>query len=163
MKKKSNKIIIPMVIIANIIIVIGIVLSINKEPNEKEIKKRVLQQIDEDAGEFFEENNSDPNVVLPGWAAIYLPANTTEVTKGVDFYNPDKNEGYYYLTFELKIGDEVLYKSNLIPPGKHIQKITLSRPLPAGEYDATLLMQPYKYDKSTPTNNGQINVKLIVG
>lgn len=163
MKKKSNKIVAILVIIANIVIVLGIALGINYKPSKEEIKKKIKQQVDKDAGEFFaQKEESLPNVILPGWTSITIAANTTDITSGIDFYNPEKNEGYYYLTFELKLGDEALYKSDLVPPGKHIQKITLSRSLKAGEYDASVVMQPYRWDKSTPTNNGVVNIKLIV-
>ena len=164
MKKKSNKVVAFLVITANIIIVLGIVLGINYKPSAEEIKKKIKKQVDEDAGEFFEKNEESlPNVILPGWTSISIAANTKEITSGINFYNPEKNEGYYYLTFELKIGEESLYKSDLVPPGKHIQKITLSRALEKGEYDASVVMQPYKWDQSTPTNNGVVNIKLIVG
>ncbi len=159
---KKNKVVITLIILANIIIVIGIVLIANYSPTEKEVKKKVSQQIDENADDFFEKKEDTPNITLPGWGTIYISADTTNITEGIDFYNPEANKNYYYLTFELKIGNESLYKSGLVPPGKHIQKITLSRPLKAGEYEASVFMQPYKYDKTTPTNNGVVKVKLIV-
>ena len=87
----------------------------------------------------------------------------------VDFYNPVENEGYYYLTFELRIlddsdeGYEVIYSSQLVPSGKHIQQITLSRALEAGEYEAVVHVQPYKMDEAqTPTNNADMKTTLIV-
>lgn len=159
---KKSKAVVPLIFLANIIIVIGVVLAINYEPTKKEIKKKITKQIDENAGEFFEKKEDLPNIVLPGWESISISADTTNITEGIDFYNPEANKNYYYLTFELKIGEESLYKSDLVPPGKHIQKITLSRPLKAGEYEASIFMQPYKYDKTTRTNNGVVKVKLIV-
>ena len=66
------------------------------------------------------------------------------------------------MKFQLKIGDEVLYESDLVSPGKHIQKIKLTRPLDVGTYDAVVFIQPYRWDKKTPTNNGVVNVKLSV-
>jgi hypothetical protein len=108
-----------------------------------------------------------PGVTIPGWGSITIPADTTDIT--VDFYNPDSNEGYYYLTFELWLADdspegyEVLYTSGLVEPGLHIQHITLSHSLSAGTYDAVVHVQPYKMDENqTPTNNADMETQLIV-
>ena len=128
--------------------------------------------IDENAGstEEAEKESTEgtPGVAIPGWGSITIPAGETEITS-VDLYNPEDNEGYYYLTFELRIPDdssegyEVIYSSQLVPPGQHLQKITLSRPLEAGEYDAVIHVQPYKMDEAqTPTNNADMETKLIV-
>lgn len=106
-------------------------------------------------------------VKIPGWPTINIPENHTEIA--VDFYNPKENEGLYYLTFELRLPDdskqgyEVLYKSGLVEPGKHIQSITLSHGLDKGEYDANVHVQPYRIDENkTPTNNADMKTKLVV-
>ena len=128
--------------------------------------------IDQNAGEKIESQSKSseevPGVTIPGWRSITIPAGETEITS-VDFYNPEENEDYYYLTFELRIPDdsgeeyEVIYSSQLVPPGQHLQKITLSRPLEAGEYDAVIHVQPYKMDEAqTPTNNADLETILIV-
>ena len=86
----------------------------------------------------------------------------------VDFYNPELNEGLYYLTFKFGLinsnGEitEVLWQSQAVPPGKHIQKITMSRGLPAGTYDAVVHVQPYRMSDETPTNSANMRTTLIV-
>lgn len=102
-------------------------------------------------------------IAIPGWGSITIPANQTEVA--VNFPNPEANEGRYYLTFSLRLKDtnEVLYTSGLVTPGLTIQRITLSRPLEAGEYKAVIHVQPYTMDAAqTPTNNANMETKLIV-
>jgi hypothetical protein len=108
-----------------------------------------------------------PGVTIPGWGSITIPPDTTDIT--VDFYNPESNEGYYYLTFELWLpddsaeGHEVLYSSGLVEPGLHIQHITLSHSLSEGTYNAVVHVQPYKMDEDkTPTNNADMETELIV-
>ncbi|MDO4963609.1 MAG: hypothetical protein Q4E75_05920 [bacterium] len=166
--KKDNKLIV-IIIIAAIIIAFGIVLGINYNTwfGKKDIEpQKVEKSMDENAGDYVEEeveNYNGANVILPGWTELHIEANTKEITKGIDFYNPSGNNGYYYLTFQLKINNEVLYESGLVAPGKHIQKITLKRALKEGVYDATIFMQPYKWDKATPTNNANVRIKLVVG
>lgn len=120
--------------------------------------------IDSDAGDYVAPTptGSIPSVSIPGWGSITIPAN--QQTVSVNLYNPEKNEGRYYLTFKLVLSDtgEVLYESNAVPPGKHIQSITLSRALPAGTYDAVIHVQPYRMSDETPTNNADMKTVLIV-
>lgn len=162
--KKNNKWI--LIILLLVLLIIGIVIGVNhkKEPIKVNFFSGIAgeeQSIDENEGDYKKENDGK-NVVLPGYGEIKIKANTTDITSGIDFYNPQKNDGYFYLKFQLKIGDEVLYESDLVSPGKHIQKITLTRPLEEGTYDATVFMQPYRWDRKTPTNYGTVNVKLSV-
>lgn len=128
-------------------------------------------QTDPDAKAYEEpvkEKSESTGVSVPGWSSLDIPAETSEVTT-VDFFNPETNAEKYSLTFELRIPDdseqgyEVLYKSGLVEPGLHIQKINLSRGLKAGVYDATIHVQPYRMDESmTATNNADLKTQLIV-
>lgn len=164
--KKKDKSLLFIILISSLIISIGLVIGLNYNKifgNSNSVsKEKIKQQIDENADEFFEKKDSnEPNIIMPGWKQIIIDADTTDIS-GIDFYNPESNKGYYYLKFQLKIKDEVLYESNLVEPGKHIQKIKISRPLKAGVYDAVVFIQPYKLDMETPTNSGEVKVKLIV-
>ncbi len=166
MKNNKNNSLFFAIIIGAVIIAVGLIITVNYNEifvNNKPVSKETIkQQIDENASEFFEKKEEDaPNITLPGWRQITIAANTTDIS-GVDFYNPDSNKGYYYLKFQLKIQNEILYESNLVEPGKHIQNIKLHRALDPGEYDATVFIQPYKMDMKTPTNNGEVKLKLIV-
>ena len=126
--------------------------------------------IDSGAGDYVaptqKPTKAEPNVAIPGWGRITIPSGTTQITS-VDFYNPEGNSGLYYLTFELRLltdgGNYIsLYQSNAIPPGKHIQSITLSQPLNAGTYDAVIHVQPYRMSDETPTNNADMKTTLVV-
>lgn len=107
-------------------------------------------------------------VVIAGRDSMALPADTRDVT--VDFVNPEENAQLYYLTFELRLYDrngkdyEILYTSDLVEPGKHIERITLSRELEEGVYDAVIHVQPYRMDEGkTLTNNVDMRIRLVVG
>lgn len=123
--------------------------------------------IDPNGGDYTEPSTSQSpgsGIAIPGWGSITIPSEKADVT--VNFTNPDANAGKYYLTFQLVLENsgEVLYTSGLVPPGKVIQKITLSRALEAGTYDAIVKVQPYKMNnEKTPTNNADMKTKLIVG
>ena len=102
-----------------------------------------------------------PGVAIPGWSKMTIPANTRDIA--VDFFNPEANSGYYSMTFELSLEDtgEVLFTSGLILPGKRLTTITLHAPVPAGEYNAILTVQPYTIAGMEPTNNLQSRMKLV--
>ena len=125
--------------------------------------------IDPNAGDYVapEAPVEEQGVAIPGWGSITIPANKQEIDM-VDFHNPTVNDGLYYLTFKLCLlnanGEisEVLWESQAVPPGKHIQKITMSRGLPAGTYDAVIHVQPYRMSDETPTNSANMKTKLVV-
>ena len=62
----------------------------------------------------------------------------------------------------LKENDELLYQSGLVSPNNYIQKMEISRPLKKGSYDAYIVIQPYRSDKKTKTNQGVVNLTLNV-
>ena len=172
MNRKSFLIIVILLIII-IGLMFGILLGVKEVMNsetDNENKGGVGLVVDPNAGEYVApevEEVPTQGVAIPGWSTITIPANTKEVT--VDFTNPIANKDLYYLTFELRLidnskkGYEVLYKSGLVEPGLHIQKITLSKGLAVGEYDAVVHVQPYRMnDEQTPTNNADMKTKLIV-
>lgn len=126
--------------------------------------------IDPNAEEDSRHENSadaEQGVVIAGRESMVVSANKREAA--VDFFNPDENARFYYLTFELRLygGDgqdyEVLYTSGLVEPGKHIYRITLSRSLEKGVYEAVIHVQPYRMnEEKTPTNNADMKIRLIV-
>jgi len=122
--------------------------------------------IDPNAGEYVAPEQP-PGVAIPGFGTMTIPANTKEL-KGINLHNPMKNEGWYYLTFKLCLLDEnelvseVLYESQLVPPGKYIPDIILSRGLSKGEYNAVMQVQPYRIADNSPTNNANLRLTIIV-
>ena len=118
--------------------------------------------IDPNAGELVE----PPGVTIPGFGSMTIRANTKEII-GINLYNPDKNAGWYYLTYKLCLLDvngeesEVLYESQLLPPGLYLQDITLSRGLAPGEYEAVMHVQPYRIADKSPTNNADLKMTII--
>lgn len=110
------------------------------------------------------------NITLPGWGGFTIPANTTTITKGFEFHNPDSNlwttadgsQELYYMSFGLYLAenDELLYQSGLVTPGNYIQTMEMTRALTPGTYEAYVLCQPYLSDGVTPTNAGRVDITL---
>ena len=109
-------------------------------------------QIDPNAGELVTPTPAptEPGVAIPGWGSITLPAGVTEAATTLK--NPEANEGWYYLTFEMRLptvdeetGEEsyeVLFTTGLIPPGQDGNQVALTRALEPGEYNVILHVQP---------------------
>lgn len=74
----------------------------------------------------------------------------------IDLENPEGNRGYF--TFEIRLADtgEVLYRSDMVPPGESLKRISLNRPLEAGDYNAVL--QTYVNEVET---GAQMNGNLM--
>lgn len=130
---------------------VGLVIDLNADNSPSQENESILEQ----------------GVVIAGRESMTIPANKKEVV--VDFFNPEENEQLYYLTFELRLCNnngedyEVLYTSGLVEPGKYINRITLSRELEKGEYEAVVHVQPYRMnEEKTLTNNADMRIKLIV-
>ena len=129
-------------------------------------------EIDPNAGELLTPTPAptEPGVAILGWGSITLPAGVTEASTTLK--NPEANEGWYYLTFEMRLPTvdeetgaesyEVLFTTGLIPPGQYCNKVTLTRALEPGEYNVILHVQPYRISDKTPTNNADMETVLVV-
>ena len=82
----------------------------------------------------------------------------------MDIAQDEAETNEYYLKFEIYLDDtnEMIYSSDLVSPGYHIEDITLSRGLNVGDYSATVVIRPYRNDMISECNNGQLNITLHV-
>ena len=107
------------------------------------------------------EEESTGGIAIPGWGSIRIQAG--EKLVDVNLENPTDNEGKYYLSFTvyLKGEDKVLAETGLIQPGESALKLSLSKALEPGEYEAVVLVQPYRMADGSTTNNAEIETILI--
>lgn len=61
--------------------------------------------------------------------------------------NPKENPCYFKFEIVLSDTGEVIYTSDLVPPGYAISKFKLNRALEAGSYSAVVHIRPYSFDK----------------
>ena len=101
-------------------------------------------------------------IAIPGWDHIEIEADKTDVT--VNLINPEDNADRYYMQFTVYLNgeDEPLAETGLIRGGESALELHLTHPLSAGEYPATVHVQPYRVQDTTPTNNADIELTLIV-
>lgn len=114
-------------------------------------------------GELPENQGGDDSgggIKIPGYPSITLPADTQDVS--VALLNPEGNPCYFTFELTLKDTNEVLYTSKLVPPGQAIYKITLSRPLAAGEYDAVIRISTTSLEDGGAMNGANVETVLIV-
>ena len=123
--------------------------------------------IDENAGDWNGEKLPDKTddapaagIKIPGYPSITLPKNQNTVN--VALLNPEGNPCYFTFEIVLKDTGESLYKSKLVPPGKAITEITMSRALPAGEYDATIKITTTSVADGSAMNGANVETVLIM-
>lgn len=159
MKKKNA----PLVIIAVLLAIIAVLLVKQIRSQEEEpVGQGVVIEASGDATKGHI-GTTLPEISIPGRTVLELPADVSEAD--VSLHNPEDNADYYDLSFSLIIKEtgETVFTTGLIPPGYQCSRVTLSRNLEDGEYDAILLVQPYLKDEAhTPVNNAELSILLIV-
>ena len=99
-------------------------------------------------------------IKIPGYPSITLPKE--KATVNVALLNPEGNPCYFTFEIVLKDTGESLYKSKLVPPGKAITEITMSRALSAGEYNATIKITTTSVADGSAMNGANVETVLIV-
>ena len=163
-KKNFMRYAVQTLIIATIIV--GAVLVVTNSIENSSDGAGVGLTVDPDSGTFVEPEieeleKSDGGISIPGWGSINISANETSVD--VNLKNPDENEDKYDLAFTITLDgeDEPIAETGLIPAGKSALKLKLAKPLEPGTYEATVLVQPYRVDDQSKTNNAEIKTVII--
>lgn len=83
-------------------------------------------------------------------------------TVEVPLVNTEGNPCYMRFTVKLNDGGEVLYRSDLVPPGQAIPSIHLSRTLDAGTYPVTVEITTFSLDDSSqPLNGAELGTRIV--
>ena len=106
------------------------------------------------------EKNPD-SIAIPGYEMLELKANSKE--QSLCMPNPPQNCCYFQICLYMEDGT-LLWKSELIEPGKTSKPIVLSKALEKGMYpNAVLRYSCYRMDETlTPLNGAQTKVTLWV-
>ena len=147
-------------------IIVGAVLVVTNSIENSSDSAGVGLTVDPDSGIFVEPEieeleKSDGGISIPGWGSINIASN--ETTVDVNLKNPEENEGKYDLAFTITLDgeEEPIAETGLIPAGKSALKLKLAKPLEPGTYEATVLVQPYRVDDQSKTNNAEIKTVII--
>ena len=106
------------------------------------------------------EKNSD-SIAIPGYEMLELKADRKE--QSLCFPNPEQNMCYFQISLYLEDGT-LLWKSELIEPGKTSKPIVLTESLSKGTYPKAVLRYAcYRMDEDlTPLNGAETKVTLWV-
>ena len=106
------------------------------------------------------DNINGPSFMFPGYDTVTVPAGTTEAYMFLT--NPAVNS--CWLSFEVILADtgETLYESSMVPPSASIEKITLARELPQGQYEAALRIKVFAYGSLLEVDEINQSFNLIV-
>ena len=127
-----------------------------------------LLEINDTTGVFVPENTITPTVVknpdsiaIPGYEMLELKAGTEK--QSICLPNPPQNDCYFQIRVYLEDGT-MLWKSELIEPGKTSKPMVLTASLKKGIYPNALLHYScYRMDEDlTPLNGAQTKVTLWV-
>lgn len=103
--------------------------------------------------------NETTGIKIPGYGEIIISHNAKSAN--ITLANPEGNPCYFEYT--LKVGDSVLYKSDLIEPGKAIKEISLENVPDVGTYDLIFQINTYSLDESlSPMNGAEVKTTLVV-
>lgn len=121
-------------------------------------------KIDENASELVETENYDgrkntETIDIPGLGTLTFKAGETKQT--VHFYNPPQNSVYFKMTLQDNRGN-TLWQSDLVPPGKEINEITLKEVIPKGTYEGCSLLYETFGENGKQFNGSSINFTLEV-
>lgn len=106
-------------------------------------------------------NTKGRQIKVNGIPELTLAANTKE--QDFVFSNPEENPCYFVIEIELSNSGEVIYTSNLLPPGYSISHFTLNRELAAGTYPAVIHVKTYSFDKEQrKLNNMDLKTTIVV-
>ena len=104
------------------------------------------------------ESVENGSISVPGYESISFKAGA--LSQSVDLKNPQTNNCYFVMS--LIIDGETLWTSDYIEPGEAVTKLTLSRPLDKGEYEAVLHYDCFTLNDKTPLNGAEIKLLLKV-
>lgn len=128
------------------------------------INKEAIPKVDQSAVVYDLNgliNEQPDKIMLPGITTINLQEKSTNVQQMLP--NPKGNQCYFQYQVILDSTKEILYKSDLIPPGKMITQFHLTRELSVGEHQGTvrILTRDLKNPKIT-FNTGEVMITLNV-
>lgn len=156
MKNKKKIFVLSCGILA-LVIIAGILIWITqKEPDSAftpDLDPNAVAQTDETA-------EKPEGIRIPGYPRITIPADTEDVT--MNLKNPEGNPCYFTFEIVLTDGEETLYRSKMVEPGKAITNVTLSHALEKGEYPAMIKITTTSLTDGSTMNGANVETVLVV-
>lgn len=108
-----------------------------------------------------EEENEAKGIQVRGFTTWSIPANTSK-NLSIPLENPEGNPCYF--SFEILLSDtgEVIYSSDMVPPGEKISRINITREFDAGDYPATIKIKTNELITGKEMNSPAIQIIIHV-
>ena len=156
MKKRKNRLIPGWLSVAvfcsSIVVIIFALILISKNDMPSQQDNGTLSE------EMVIQNNSD-SIAIPGYELLEFDADSR--TQTLRLSNPAQNACFFQIS--LYLGETLLWKSDLIEPGKTSEPILLTQVLEKGTYtNAVLKYECFQMDGKTPLNGAETKITLWV-
>lgn len=109
-----------------------------------------------------EEKPTVPQIKIAGFSSWHVSAGQTDSIPIV-LKNPDGNPCYFSFAIVLADTEEIIYQSDMVPPGEAIRKISISKPLAEGTYSARILIRTNELETGREMNSANLNLTITVG
>lgn len=153
---KKNKRIWIFFLIAFLVVLGAVLLRFEKQQDESWLEEGAM---DYELSQNWDTQPKTDTIGIPGFAQVRMEAGTDKAY--VVLWNPETNPCYFRYTIKDEAG-EMLYQSGLIPPGKAVTEIQLSRAFPRGTYPISIEIHTFSLDDhETPLNGGVVECKLV--
>lgn len=141
-----------------LLILISILSFCNKQHPESPIFR---PNIEHNTGTNEEEENEAKGIQVRGFTTWSIPANTSK-NLSIPLENPEGNPCYF--SFEILLSDtgEVIYSSDMVPPGEKIARINITREFDAGDYPATIKIKTNELITGKEMNSPAIQIIIHV-
>lgn len=108
-----------------------------------------------------EKENEAKGIQVRGFTTWSIPANTSK-NLSIPLENPEGNPCYF--SFEILLSDsgEVIYSSDMVPPGEKISRINITREFDAGDYPATIKIKTNELTTGKEMNSPAIQIIIHV-
>ena len=117
--------------------------------------------IEHNTGTNEEKENEAKGIQVRGFTTWSIPANTSK-NLSIPLENPEGNP--CYVSFEILLSDtgEVIYSSDMVPPGEKISRINITREFDAGDYPATIKIKTNELITGKEMNSPAIQIIIHV-
>ena len=117
--------------------------------------------IEHNTGINEEKENEAKGIQVRGFTTWSIPANSSK-NLSIPLENPEGNPCYF--SFEILLSDtgEVIYSSDMVPPGEKISRINITREFDAGDYPATIKIKTNELITGKEMNSPAIQIIIHV-
>lgn len=141
-----------------LLILISILSFCNKQHPESPIFR---PNIEHNTGTNEEKENEAKGIQVRGFTTWSIPANTSK-NLSIPLENPEGNPCYFSFQILLSDTGEVIYSSDMVPPGEKISRINITREFDAGDYPATIKIKTNELITGKEMNSPAIQIIIHV-